>query len=177
MRHSFVVAALATTALVLACGSGTTTTNVVPEYVEAGTRTSGYTITFPSTAAAVATESVQVFVFDTTDPANTCAQLIVKRKSNVDLPQALASSPSLTPCALEQDVDGSAGGAVTIPFGPVAVLVVATREGKDFLLGCTNATVSGTSDAVNVSLSLASSSVSVPVSTCADLSLHCATKC
>ena len=174
--RSFAFVALAAASIV-ACGSGTTTTNIVTELVEAGPRASGYTLTFPSTAAAVATESVRVLAFDATDPGSTCSALIQKQKSTIDLPTPLATSTPLSPCDLEKDTSGDAGGALTIPYGNVAVLAIASRGGKDFLLGCTTQTVDGASPPVVVSLSLANSSVSVPLTTCTDLGTHCQGKC
>src|SRR5438132_11397075 len=118
MRRPLCGAFLATAAVVVACSSKTTTT-----YVEAGPTSGTYTITFPPTAAAVATDTVQVLVFDAgaADAGNLCFELITKRKSNQQLPMPLVTNTPTTPCDLELND----AGAVTVPFGNVAVLVAA----------------------------------------------------
>jgi hypothetical protein len=170
MRRPLFGAFLATASVVVACSSGTTT-----KYIEAGPTSGTYTITFPSTAAAVATDTVQVLVFDagTSDSGNICFELITKRKSNQQLPTPIVTTAPTTPCDLE--LNGA--GAVTIPFGNVAVLVAAQRQGTDFLLGCAVQSLSSDNPTVNVSLTLAGAGVSVPPSTCTNLSPHCKGNC
>ena len=169
MARSIAVAVLASASLVVACSSTKTV------YVDGGAAASGaYTIKFPSTAAAVATDTVQVFVFqDTGDGgAGTCFSLVQKRQSHQALPTALITSDPITPCEM-----AAGTGAVTIPFGKVAVLAVAVRKGSDFLLGCEQTELSQANPSIEVDLSLASTSVSVPTTVCTSLSSHCTGGC
>jgi hypothetical protein len=154
-------AILAAAAMVLvACGSDKGPTN--------------YTINFPSVAAAVETDSVQLFVFDASgqDPKSICEQLVLKVKSSQDLGTRLVTGPAVTPCDL-------AAGAkpVTIPFGDRALLAVGTKGGATLLAGCTFETVGDGTLPVSISLGIVNTSVEVKSSTCSKLSDFCAGHC
>jgi hypothetical protein len=135
-----------------------------------------YTITFPSTAAAIATDTVQVLVFDAgrdaADLGNLCPSLVQMRRSNQELPPRLLEAPPATPCDLL-----SGAGTVTIPYGYRALLVVAERGGQDFLIGCAieNATEGG--ELSPIDLTLIDDQTTVKPTTCAQLSSFCAHKC
>ena len=150
----------------VACSSST---NKV--YVDAGPEQGAYTVQFPSTAAAVATETVEVYVFD--QSGGECFSLVQKRQSHQVLPTPLITSSPVKPC----DIENAGAGAVTVPFGKVSVLAVAVRKNADFLIGCTDANVNEASANVIVSLALASTSVSVPTTACTELQAHCASTC
>jgi len=158
---------LATTSLVVACSSTKT------EYVDGGPAASGtYTLKFPSTAAAVATDTVQIYVFPGGDGGQSCFALVQKEQSHQALPPASQSTAPITPCDLEAGT-----GALTIPFGSVAVLAVAQRKNADFLIGCAEKTLSAADPSVSVDLSLAGTGVAVPPTVCTDLSPHCKGSC
>jgi hypothetical protein len=132
-----------------------------------------YTLAFPSTAAAVAADGVQVLVFDASDAGATfCTDLVVARRSSQALPKALVESKVVTPCDMVAGL-----GQVTIPFGLRAVLAVAQKGGQDYLIGCALQQVGSGDAQVPVQLALASTTVTVPATTCASLSDHCGGRC
>ncbi len=135
--------------------------------------TGTYTITFPSTAAAVASDGVKVYVFDAADGgAQLCPSLVLARKSNQALPTPLVEAALVPTCEL------SAGkGQVTISYGARAVLAVAQKNNADFLIGCAIQNVGEGSTQVPVQLALASTTLDVPATKCATLGDHCAARC
>lgn len=132
-------------------------------------------VVFPSTAAAVATDYLQFFVFDgpssEAQRPTLCQDLIQARKKG-DTPSPTQESSLIHVCeALEGAVP------VTVPYGEHAVLVVGLRNGKDFLVGCTLQTY-GQGDAVlPIALSLIDASSSLPSKTCPTLSDFCSEAC
>jgi hypothetical protein len=140
----------------------------------AGPSSGSYTITFPSTAAAVAAESVQVLVFDASDAGTdqVCPELVLARRSNQALPTTIAEAKPVSPCSMQ-----GGAGQITISYGARAVLAVAQMGGADFLIGCAVQNVGEGSTQVPVQLALASTTVTVPVTQCASLTDHCAHKC
>jgi hypothetical protein len=133
-----------------------------------------YTINFPSVAAAVQTDSVQLFVFDGSgqDPKSFCEQLVLKVKSSQDLGTRLVTGPAVSPCDL-------AAGAkpVSISFGDRALLAVGTKGGATLLAGCTFETVGDGTLPVSISLGIVNTSVQVNASMCSKLSDFCAGSC
>lgn len=132
-----------------------------------------YSLVFPSVAAAVASESVQVFVFDA--PANKratlCSELISARRTRRPL-NPLTQGPAVRVCDAQ-----SGQGELTVGYGDRAFLAVALRQGEDFLIGCALENV-GTGDApTKVFLAPASTKVTVPATTCSTLSDACGGRC
>ena len=164
MRRAGTFALLALgTALAPACGSKA-----------AGPSAGTYTIAFPSTAAAVATDTVQVLVFDVADggPEDFCPAIMSARRSNQSLPTALVEAKPTSPCDL-----AAGQGTVTVPYGVRAVLAIAQKGTSDYLLGCAIQNVGEGSTQVPVQLTLASTTLTVPATTCPSLSDHCANRC
>ncbi len=133
-----------------------------------------YTIAFPSTAAAIATDSVKVYVFDVGDAAigDTCPNLVLARRSNQALPTPLVEAAPVSPCDL-----AAGRGQVTVPYGVRAVLAVGRKGAKDLLIGCAIQNIGEGSTQVPVQLALASTTVDVPSTACANLSDRCAGRC
>ncbi len=134
-----------------------------------------YTIAFPSTAMAVTTDTVQVFVFSVAKEqvATLCPDLVLKRSSNQDLPPPLIEGPEVSPCDLL-----AGRGSITIPYGTRAVLAIGRRGGADFLVGCAIQTVTENSLTVPIDLTLVSKNLSLPsAGGCARLADRCAGKC
>jgi hypothetical protein len=135
-----------------------------------------YTITFPSTAAAIATDSVEVLIFEAGADAsafgNMCGNLVQMRKSNQQLPAPLLQPPAASPCDL---LAGT--GTVTLTYGERAVLAVAMRGGKDFLIGCQVENVNQNSELSPIDLALIDPKATVPPTTCTKLSLFCQHGC
>ena len=133
-----------------------------------------YIVTFPSTAAAVATDSVVVLVFEVPGPqlGTFCQDVVRKRRNKEDLPHPLAESAPVSPCDL------NAGRApLTVSYGTRAVLAVGTRAGADFLIGCAIQKVEEGSAPVPVDVTLVNQIVTVPQTTCTKLQDHCSGKC
>jgi hypothetical protein len=153
--------------LVLACTSGSSASSP-----SGGT----YTITFPSTAAAVATDSVQVLVFDAGQDAagveHVCPGLVQLRRTHQQLPPRLLEAPPASPCDL---LGGT--GTVTIPYGSRALLAVAERGGRDFLIGCSIENVTQNSELSPIDLTLIDDQTTVPATGCAKSSDFCQHKC
>ena len=132
-----------------------------------------YTISFPSTAAAIAADSVKVYVFDAADGgAQLCPSLVIARRSKQALPTALVEGASVSPCDL-----AAGKGQVTISYGTRAVLAVAQKGANDFLIGCAIQNIGEGSTQVPVQLALAATTVDVPATTCGTLGDHCAGRC
>ena len=134
-----------------------------------------YDVTFPSTAAAVAADGVEIHVFDAAKPdvaGDVCASLIVRRRTGQDLPAALVARSDLTPCALR-----AGQGALAVSYGSRAFLVVAQRARQDFLIGCAYVELSATTAPVEIPLALFATTIAVPTTTCPSLSDHCAGGC
>jgi hypothetical protein len=134
------------------------------------------TLTFPSTEAAVASDSVQIQVFDETaaDPSNlsaACEDLVAQARSSQALPAPLVDV-STSACALQSGDD-----PVTVGVGVRAFLVTATSNGTALLIGCTVESVEGGSLLVPIDLVPLSDAVVVPPTTCTALSQHCSGGC
>lgn len=156
-----VVAAL----LVAACGGG-----------EGDPSTGTYTVQFPSTAAAVATDSVQLFVFDVdaNNPSartTICQDLLQSRKRH-DPMSAVVENPPVSTCELLRGAK-----PIAVPYGEHAVLAVGARHGADFLMGCTVQTFGDGNAPVAIPLALADITVAVPATACNSVSDFCARAC
>lgn len=140
-----------------------------------------YTVQFPSTAAAVATDFVQVLVFDVTDAnrASLCPELVEARITD---PGSL--KPSVTPPAPAANICEMRAGRkpVTIPYGEHALLAIAQRKDrgdvvKDFMIGCTIMTVGEGDAPVAIPVRLISVNQPVPQTTCGSVGEYCDNKC
>ena len=171
---------------VAACSSSTEVVVVPAEPTRAH-----YQVAFPSVNVAATTESMQVFVFDATNGTKNgtdCLTLITKRRSGGDLPSdalKLFESEPTTPCDLLATTGASdkaeplAGkkGIVVTGYGTRSFLVVTRRAGSDYFLGCTTREITSADATVEVALSPANATISVPTSTCATLSSKCSAQC
>lgn len=141
-----------------------------------------FQLSFASVSAAVATEQVEVYVFDATQSkAEICNTLLIRRRSKQDLGPALVRSAPLSPCELQ----GGAGG-LEVSFGTRAFFAVGlrqvdvggARQPEDLLLGCTVLEVGPASPAPLILLDYASTNVQeIPGTKCAAFSDHCHGAC
>ncbi len=133
-----------------------------------------YTLHFPSTEAAVVTDTVKVAVFDATASPTLCQTLVNERISQQSLPKPILEANPVKLCDLLAN-----GGAfpLVFPYGERAVLVVGTRNDADFLVGCTQVTARDAQFDVPVVLSLVGGDVLPPSTTCTTLADHCGGKC
>ncbi len=131
-----------------------------------------FTVDFPSVAAAVATDSLQVAAFDGSDPS-ACTTLVVEERSKQTIPSPIAVTPPASPCALESGAVSLSG----LKSGAYAFLAIGLRQGQNFVIGCQEATVGSSAPGVNIELTLFDNLVSVPSSQCQRLSQHCSGGC
>lgn len=163
MRSGIALSAL----LLGACSAGT---NNIPSPPSAGT----YEIEFPSTAAAVAAETVQAFVFANPSGANKtdCTSLIVARQSGSDLPAAEAQTGQVRLCDV---LTAPRTNALIpdVPYGNVSLLVVTQRNGSDYFTGCALSTLGPNSPPVTVQLQQATATAHIPSTNCANVGDYC----
>lgn len=140
-----------------------------------------YTVQFPSTAAAVATDYVQVLVFDVKSPADRakiCEDLITTR-----LTDPLKLAPSVDPPAPAADICEMRAGRkpIVVPYGEHALLAIAQRQFgqdlRDFMIGCALMTVGDGDAPLPIPVRLVSVSLPVPATTCSSVGDFCAEKC
>lgn len=133
-----------------------------------------YTLTFPSTAAAVAADDVTVAVFDAPSEvarATYCQDLIQARRRKEPLSPLSETSP-MRICAM---LDGL--GRVEVDYGERAVLAVARRAGVDFLVGCALARFGDGDAPVDVQLALVDVTLPVPFTSCVSVRDVCSGAC
>jgi hypothetical protein len=138
-----------------------------------------YDLTFLQTAEVVATDTVQVFVFDATQKGGDCLSLVGKRSagtqafSNAPLTQSAAASP----CALLGGDASNAGAVVGVTYGPRSFFAIAQRQSLDFFLGCAETDVEPNVAVVSIALEPANATVVVPSTSCMSLSGKCSGQC
>jgi hypothetical protein len=151
-------------ALAIACSPG-------EEPASPGT----YTIQFPSTAAAVATDTVQLLFYDLpksqAERTALCAVLIQTRKSG-ELPKPAFQNQPVNICEMSQG-----RRPVTVQYGERAVFAIAQRRGADFMFGCSIQTFGEGDAPLPISMALVDVTNAVPETTCATVSDFCTLKC
>lgn len=130
----------------------------------------GYSIEFPSKQAAIASESLKVYVFGAEQD---CLALMQGRRSGTPLPPALAETPAAPVCDY---LSGAVGGDMELAEGEYVVFAVTQRENIDFLLGCAKQAVNPATAPVPVNLTLADAQRGVPPTTC-NLAQKCGGGC
>jgi hypothetical protein len=160
LRTSAACAAFA--AVLVACTAG-----------EASPSTGTYTVQFPSTAAAVATDSVLVLVFDVlpAERATTCQNLISARKRREPLRPAV-TNPQVNICEMNKGAR-----PISVPYGEKAVLAIGVRKGNDYLIGCTLQTFGEGDAPAAIPLALIDMGQGVPETPCNSLSDFCNRVC
>ncbi len=169
MNRAHVLTASAVLGAVVACSSA--------EEESRGT----YTVQFPSTAAAVATDFVQLLVFDVKSPdqrAGLCEELISARLTTpASLSPSVPASPAANICEML-----AGRKPVKIPYGEHALLAIAQRKNaqgqvEDFLIGCAIMTIGNGDAPLSIPVRLVSVNVPVPATTCGSVGEYCAGKC
>ena len=129
-------------------------------------------VTFPSVHAAIASDTLELHVFDASSP-DTCIDLVQKRRTGQVLPKGLIDRTPVPTC----DFLAGKSTPLDIAYGRRAFLVVAQRQAQDLLIGCT---IQGVGDApilVDVALITKDAMTSVPASSCVKLSDYCSGAC
>ena len=153
---------------VVACSAG-----------EASPSAGTVTMQFPSTQAAVATDFVQIYVFDVTTPqerTSICLDKITARKRK----EALDASLTPPPWNICELLAGRR--PATIPYGEKAILAVAQRKDRnnelqDFMLGCSVQTLGDGDAPIPVHLALVDVRTPVPETNCATVGDYCGSRC
>jgi hypothetical protein len=159
-----IAAAVSSSLLVIACTAPAS-----------GPSNGTYTVAFPSTAAAVATDTVQLLVFDVPSaPAERndfCLTLIQSRKRQDPQKPVLTNTP-VNICEM-------LGGRkpITLTYGEKAILAVAKRKSADFLIGCAIQTFGDGDALLDIPLALVDVGISVPDTTCATVGDFCGQRC
>jgi hypothetical protein len=139
-----------------------------------------YSVQFPSTAAAVATDFVQILVFDVT-PENReqiCGDLVRGRTRGDELrPSVNPPSPSANICEML-----AGRKPVTIPYGEKALLAIAQRKTntgaiEDLLIGCAVMTIGEGDAPAPIPLHLVTISQPIPPTECGSVQEYCADQC
>lgn len=134
-----------------------------------------YSIKFPSTAAAVATDTVQLLIFEvpkaSAERADFCQTLIQARKRKDPQKTVLQNQP-VNICEML-----AGKKPLTIPYGEKAVLAIAQRKASDFLVGCSIQTFGDGDAPLPIDLALVDVGVAVPDTTCATVGDFCTQKC
>lgn len=148
--------------VVVACSAGT-------EDPSPGT----YTLKFPSTAAAVSTDTVQIVVFEAPPPgtaqrAGFCQELVQARRRK-DPQREGVPNPAVNICELLQGRK-----PLTIPYGEKALLAIAQRKGADFMIGCAIQTLGEGDAPLPIDLALIDVSNPVPETNCSSVGDFCA---
>ena len=155
---------VALAAVVIACSAG-----------EASPSPGTYTIQFPSTAAAVATDTVQLLLFElpkTQGERTAFCETLIQARKRKDLQRPAFQNQSVNICELLQG-----RRPITIPYGERAVFAIAQRRGADFMVGCTIQTFGQGDALVPISLALVDVGNAVPDTTCSTVSDFCTLKC
>lgn len=135
-----------------------------------------YIIKFPSTAAAVATDQVQLLIFDFPPEQRevVCPNLVQARKKRE--PQSPSvTGPVVNICEMLRGMK-----PIVVPYGEKAVLAVAIRKGGDYMLGCMLHTFGDEDDeATKLSLPVALVDVGQPVpeTNCTSVGDFCSNAC
>ena len=134
-----------------------------------------YDLRFPSIDVAVATDTIEVFVFDPlAKETRICEELLVKQRSQQELGQWIARLPPTPLC----DVLSGNTAPVDVGFGTWAFFAVAQRSSTDYLLGCTLANVGPGTEKPVITFSYASSTAPpAPPTTCLDVTQKCKRAC
>jgi len=126
-------------------------------------------IDFQSTAVAVYTENVKVYVFE---GALACNDLIRLRQTEQPLPARVLETPSLTPCQLLRGEQNS----LTLDLKKsYTMLAVGQVGGQDFVAGCAQQPAYGDTVSVDINVALIDDRQSVKPAgpACARLSDKC----
>lgn len=128
------------------------------------------TISFPSTAAAVASDTLELHVIDGSS-SDACLNAVQTLRKNQPVSGSLYDIPATDTCKfLSTEVKPA-----EISYGARAFVVIAQKSGANFLIGCTRTGIGDVGgQAVNVDLTPISTTTDVPQSTkCTTLSQKC----
>jgi hypothetical protein len=138
-------------------------------------------VAFPSTAAAVATDFVQILVFDVkpNERGSVCQDLITARITQPD-----SLTPSVSPPDPAANICEMRAGRkpITVPYGEHALLAIAQRKDangvvQDFMVGCAIMTMGDGDAPLSIPVKLISVNQPVPATKCGSVGEYCDGKC
>lgn len=130
-----------------------------------------YTVQFPSTEAAVATDSVVILVFDgpkTPETRATLCQTLVQARRKKEPQKPLLQSKAANICELLQGRQ-----PIEVTYGEKALLAVGLRGSDDFLIGCVIQTFGEGDAPLDIDLTLVDVTQPVPETDCKSVSAAC----
>lgn len=132
-------------------------------------------VLFPSTKAAVATDTLQMLVYDAPDD-NACLDLVQRRRTSQD-PSRRVITGQRSPLDTCSFIERASAVDLSLSYGRRAFFVLAQRQGSDFMIGCTLQGIGDADQSVDVALTPIDNTVLVPETTCDRLSSKCAGSC
>ena len=147
-----------------ACGPVT----IVPDPPTQGS----YNLVFPNSSAAVVTEGVKIFVYDSAAPDINCDRLLAARRTGQTLPPALLESNTFGICDLLNNAQST---RMNVGYGKRTFLAVGFNKGADLLIGCNAGEVSPDATPVAISLGTVNITRPLPPAKCAQLADVCST--
>ncbi|MBX3187880.1 MAG: hypothetical protein KF819_12730 [Labilithrix sp.] len=135
-----------------------------------------YTVRFPSTAAAVATDTVQLYFYAVptklADRNNFCQSLLQARKRGDNSIRPIGQNPPVNLCEMFKGVK-----PVVVGYGEKAVLGIGRRGADDFLVGCVIQTYGAGDAPLDLDLALVDVGLPVPTTDCTSVSQACEARC
>ena len=149
--------------VLVACSGGTTAT-------QQGT----ISVTFPSVHAAVASDEIELHVYEAPDE-NTCLDLVQKRRTAQAINPGIIDRSPIPTC----DFLAGKGVPLNVGYGKRAFLVATRHAGKDILVGCPIQGVGDAPLAVEVPLTTINAMTQIPGkdTDCVTLSMKCSGAC
>lgn len=126
-----------------------------------------FSVAFPSAAAAVATETLRVFVFE---GALHCNDLVRLRQTQQVLPATVAETPSLTPCQLQSNQGNDLSLKLKQDY---TMLAVGQIGGQDVFVGCALQYAYGSTKALSIPLTFIDDRQKLAEQQCTRLSDKC----
>ncbi|AKV03048.1 hypothetical protein AKJ09_09711 [Labilithrix luteola] len=131
-----------------------------------------FNIAFPSTSAAVLTDSVKVYVFAGT-PAS-CSELVRLRQTQQPLPPTVTETGALSPCQLA----GGQGSTFQLPINETYTMLAVGQIGSaDVFAGCVVQSNYGATEALPIPLSFIDNKQKLATTQCVKLSDKCSGAC
>ncbi len=163
MNRKALASFFAVASLVAACSPGT-----------AAEKSGTLSVSFPSTNAAIATDTIELTVYDGSIAGNDCLTLVQTVQKGQPTPKPIFDSGKVATCTFFQNQVKP----FDMGYGTRSFLAVGQRStggtAANFMIGCTVAGIGDVANSVNVDLSDFDPTAVVPESTkCASLSDRC----
>lgn len=130
-------------------------------------------VVFPSTAMAIASDDVKFLVYDDPEPG-ACQRIYLKHITNQsDLPPVVLDPPPVPVC----NIAFGYNEPMVLPLGKHSILAIATRDGEDLLVGCSDVAVSAEGGEVAINLALPGATPVPEITSCASLRDWCDSRC